>query len=75
MNDAEADPGICEKGGGGGAGNPNSSMPRPKITKIGQKKKKSAKKRGGGGPRPIRPPRIRHCHVRSHGVYVRIQLM
>ena len=42
---------ICEKGGGGG--NPNSSMPRPKITKIGpppkkkkKKKKKSAEKRG-----------------------------
>ena len=36
---------ICEKGGG--AENPNSSMPRPKITKIGPKK---------GGLRPIRPP-------------------
>ena len=37
---AEADPGSVK--GGGGAGNPNSSMPRPKITKIGRK--------GGGGP-------------------------
>ena len=49
------------KRGGGGAGNPNSSMPRPKIKKIGQKTKIGRKK---GGPRPIRPPPppwIRHC--------------
>ena len=48
----------------GGAGNPNSSMPRPKIKKIGQKNKNRPKKRGGGGPRPIRPPPpwIRHCN-------------
>ena len=37
----------------GGAGNPNSSMPRPKITKSAKKTKIGRKK---AGPRPIRPP-------------------
>ena len=50
----EADPGSVKRGGGGG-GNPNSSMPHPKITKIGQKKHKIGPPKKGG-PRPIRPP-------------------
>ena len=55
--------------GGGGAGNPNSSMPRPKITKIGQKNKNWPKK---GGPRPIRPPWIRHCSGPPWGPHVHV---
>ena len=54
MIDSEADPGSVKRGGGGG--NPNSSMPRPKITKIGQKNKKSAEKGGGGRGRFGPPP-------------------
>ena len=55
---AEADPGSVKRGGG----NPNSSMSRPKITKIGQKKKKSAQKRGGRGRfgPPLDPPLLWH---------------
>ena len=57
MIDAEADPGSVKRG----AGNPNSSMPRPKYQKSGIKKKKSAEKRGGGAaanspPPPLDPP-------------------
>ena len=58
MIDAEADPGSVKRG----AGNPNSSMPRPKHQKSAIKNKNRPKK---GGPRPIRPPPpphwIRHC--------------
>ena len=44
------------KRGGGGAGNPNSSMPRPKITKNRPKKQKSAEKRGAAADSPPPPP-------------------
>ena len=61
--ETEADPGSVKRGGGG-AGNPNSSMPRSKITKIGQKNKNRPKKRGGRGRFGPPPPRIRHWKLR-----------
>ena len=52
---------ICEKGGGGGAGNPNSSMPCPKIGQNRPKKQKSAEKRGAAADSA--PPWIRHWFI------------